>query len=379
MGIQSVALIVARWARMYSMFIALTLGSLLAMRKVQQRPSALRVATFGMLGAAMLYTHLGAALMLAAEAGLLARDRWRGRTIAPGCVGIAIALILFLPIAPVALGQINASALGHRFDWMGSGYNTPLAIKVGVALVAAAAGLLIVFGPPMPFDKSHDDSEPMRWCGTWSILPLIALMTGSLILHPMFQIRYIAPVVAGLAILAAAMLNFIGTRLRNLAAAAIMSAFLIVAIFYQMHHPPYDLWRQIARTVEAAQSPAQVVFFEAGYVMGVRQAAGLDPDTLVEVLPDGYLRIPFDYYFHRTNPRRALNPFRTLDAREAIAQSARRDGGAWLVSHLDDADLADELPPRGAFDCVRLVYDPSVAVSLYHIVPYKSASKRDAE
>ena len=77
------ALIVARWARMYSMFIALTLGSLLAMRKVEQRPNTPRVATLAVLGAAMLYTHLGAALMLAAEAALLVRDRWRGRRLRP--------------------------------------------------------------------------------------------------------------------------------------------------------------------------------------------------------------------------------------------------------------------------------------------------------
>ncbi len=78
-----IALIVARWARMYSMFIALTLASLLAMRKVQRRRTTLRVATFGALGAAMLYTHLAGALMLGAEAAILARDRWRGRAILP--------------------------------------------------------------------------------------------------------------------------------------------------------------------------------------------------------------------------------------------------------------------------------------------------------
>ncbi len=69
------ALIVARWARMYSMFIALALGSLLAMRKVEQRSTVGRVAMFGIVTAAMLYTHLGGALMLAAEAALLARNR----------------------------------------------------------------------------------------------------------------------------------------------------------------------------------------------------------------------------------------------------------------------------------------------------------------
>ena len=368
-----IALIVARWARMYSMIIALTLGSLLAMRKVQQRPNALRIAAFGACSAAMLYTHLGGPLMLGAEAAILIRDRWRGRAIAPGCLGIAIALILFAPIAAVALTQIQALVLGHRLDWIGSAHQTRLAIKIAGSLVAAAIGLVLVFGPPMPFDHAGanrcDDSEPMRWCAIWSILPLMALMMGSLILHPMFQIRYIAPVTAGFAILAAAALNFAGTRIRNLAAVAIGSAFLVVAILFQLYHRPFELWRRIACAVADAGSPSQQVFFEAGYVMGIRQAAGLDPESLVEVLPDGYLRIPFDYYFGGPNPRRALNPFRPALARATIAQSARRAGGAWLVSHLGDEDLAAELPSRDAFDRDRIIYDESVSVSLYHIVP----------
>ena len=196
----------------------------------------------------------------------------------------------------------------------------------------------------MPFDHADanplDDSEPMRWCAIWSILPLLALMVGSLVLHPMFEIRYIAPVAAGFAILVAAALNFAGTRIRNLATVAIASAFLIVAILFHMYHQPFELWRRIARAVGAVNSPSQTVFFEAGYVMGITQAAGLDPDSLIEVLPNGYLRIPFDYYFGGPNPRRAINPFRPALARETIAQSARRDGGAWLVSHLNDEDLA---------------------------------------
>jgi 4-amino-4-deoxy-L-arabinose transferase-like glycosyltransferase len=375
------ALIVARWARMYSVFIALTLGSLLAMRKLQQHPNALRVATFGVLGAAMLYTHLGAALMLAAEAALLVRDRWRGRPIAPACVGLAIALMLLAPIAPSALAQVNASALGHRFDWIGSARQMPLAVQIGAVAVTLVGALVLVLGPSMRFDHAdanpRDDSEPMRWCAIWSMLPLLALMAGSLIFHPMFQIRYVAPVVAGGAILAAAGLGRAGARFgnkfrnkfRNLAAVALASGFLSVAILYHLYHPPYDLWRRIARAVEAGRSPSQEVFFEAGYVMGVRQARGLDPDSLVEVLPTGYLRIPFDYYFAGANPRGAINPFRFAVARATIAQSARRNGGAWLVSHLNDNDLAKELPSSDAFACDRIIYDPSVSVSLYHIVP----------
>ena len=367
-----IALIVARWARMYSLFIALTLGSLLALRKVQQHPNALRVAMFGVLGAAMLYTHLGAALIVAAEAALLARDRWRGRPILPGGIGIAIALMLFAPIAPSAMGQLHASALGHRFDWIGSAHQVPLALQMVAAVLAIMSGSFLVFGPRLRIDR--DDSEPLRWCAIWSILPLLTLLSGSLLFHPMFEIRYIAPVVAGLTMLAAAALSLLGRRITNLATAAIASAFLLVAILFQMFHARFDLWPRIARAIEARGSPAQQVFFEAGYVMGIRQAAGLDPDSLTEVLPNGYLRIPVDYYLRAANPRRAINPFRTAAARAAIAQAARRDGGAWLVSHLNDADLAAELPPREAFDCARFIYDPSVSVSLYHIMPLAPAS-----
>jgi 4-amino-4-deoxy-L-arabinose transferase-like glycosyltransferase len=346
------ASIVARWARMYSMFIALTFGNLLAMRKVQRRPTVIGIATFGILGAAMLYTHLASALILGAEVALLARDRWRGRPIFAASVGVAIAVILFAPIAPISLAQVHSSALGHRFDWIGSATQTPLAIQIAGSLVVAAMGLMLLFGPSMPFDHAdgnpRDSSEPMRWCATWTILPMLALAMGSLLLHPMFLIRYIAPVTAGFAILGAAALNHATTRLRNLATAAIASAFLIVTILFHLYHSPFELWGHIAREVATKEPPSQEVFFESGYVMGISQAAGLDPDSLIEVLPNGYLRIPFDYYFDGQNPRRAINPFRPALARDAIAQSAREHGGAWLVSHLDDADLGAELPCENA-------------------------------
>ena len=366
-------LIVARWARMYTMFIALTLGGLLAMRKLQKRPTSARIAAFGVLGAAALCTHLGAGLILGAEAANLARDRWRKRPVLAGCTGLMTALILFAPLGPDAIAQVHASALGHRFDWMGSAYQTSLAMKAIGSLVAMLMGVALVFGPPLPFDGAErgprDNPEPMRWCAIWSMLPVIALRLGSLLLHPMFEIRYIAPVIAGFAILAAHVLGFAGAKIRNLATAAMVSAFLMATILFQLYHPPFALWRQIAREVEAANSPSHSVFFEAGYVMGTRQAAGINPDSLIKVLPNGYLRIPFDYYFAGPNPRRTLNPFRTALARETLAQAARRDGGAWLVSHLNEADLATELPANEEFVRDRRVYDTSVSVSLYYIRP----------
>ena len=251
------ALIVARWARMYSMFIALTLGSLLAMRKVQQRPNALRVATFGVVrrGDAL---HASGRRADARRRGGAARARSMARAARlrrmPGhrdradplradsadraradtCLGVGTSFRLDRECAPDAARHQDRRIVGRRGD------RTKL-----------------VFGPAMPFDHAganpRDDSEPMRWCAIWSILPLLALMVGSLVLHPMFQIRYIAPVTAGFAILAAAALNFAGARIRNLAAVAIASAFLIVAILFQLYHRPFELWRRIARAVERRQ------------------------------------------------------------------------------------------------------------------------------
>jgi hypothetical protein len=83
--------------------------------------------------------------------------------------------------------------------------------------------------------------------------------------------------------------------------------------------------------------------------------------------PRNPVRIPFDYYFDGQNRRRAINPFRPALARDAIAQSARQHRGAWLVSHLGDADLDAELPSRDRFESDRLTYDASVSVSLFHI------------
>src|SRR5208337_1354139 len=59
-----ITLLLARWARMYTMFVALALADLLALRAVEERPSAARVLAMGAVGAAMLYTHLGALLLL---------------------------------------------------------------------------------------------------------------------------------------------------------------------------------------------------------------------------------------------------------------------------------------------------------------------------
>ncbi|MGH7949244.1 MAG: hypothetical protein ACREQF_08480, partial [Candidatus Binataceae bacterium] len=132
-------------------------------------------------------------------------------------------------------------------------------------------------------------------------------------------------------------------------------------------HSPFTTWRDIAATVAAARSPAHPVFFEAGYVMRRADAAGHDPDSLVEVLPDGFLRVPFEYYFAGDNPRRAINPFKPGETRAVIAEAVRSSGGAWLVTHLEPAEATAQLPSNDEFSVRLVLSDGSVA--LYQVAP----------
>ena len=92
-ALHPLAIVFAQWARMYSMFIAITLAYLLAMAKLRRRPTAARAALGGLLGALMLYTHLGGVLVVAAETAMVVRDFWiRKRSDAWPAVAIAIAL-----------------------------------------------------------------------------------------------------------------------------------------------------------------------------------------------------------------------------------------------------------------------------------------------
>ncbi|MGH7949327.1 MAG: glycosyltransferase family 39 protein, partial [Candidatus Binataceae bacterium] len=206
-----VILVLERWARMYSMFIALAVASLLALRLVQEKPTVLRTVTFGLLGAAMLYTHLGAVCILGAEAALLVRDYWCGRSVFAPSLGLLITLILFAPVAPLSFDQIYSSMTGERFAWIGPAIELPLAIKAVVGLAAVSAALVLVFGPPRAFDRPDApvgaNPEPLRWSAIWVVLPVIVLFAGSILVRPMFKLRYLAPMVAGIPILVAASLN----------------------------------------------------------------------------------------------------------------------------------------------------------------------------
>ena len=65
-----------------------------------------------------------------------------------------------------------------------------------------------------------DADEPLRWCLAWGLLPLVALLAGSIIMRPMFHIRYLIPCVAMIALIVARVLESFGSKTRNLAVVA---------------------------------------------------------------------------------------------------------------------------------------------------------------
>ncbi|HSU91982.1 MAG TPA: glycosyltransferase family 39 protein, partial [Sporolactobacillaceae bacterium] len=135
------AVVFAHTARMYPMFIAIALAHLLTLLNVRARPRIATAIICGVLGAAMLYTHMAGLLVLGAEAAILIRDLARSRRDPMTWAAIILASVLFVPYLPIAIRQSQQMVYGHWLDYLGPPYNYPLAVKVAAALVAAGVTL----------------------------------------------------------------------------------------------------------------------------------------------------------------------------------------------------------------------------------------------
>jgi hypothetical protein len=82
--------------------------------------------------------------------------------------------------------------------------------------------------------------------------------------------------------------------------------------------------------------------------------------------PQGYFKVPFDYYFKGANPRRVINPFDPVRARREIGSAALRAGGAWLVSGNSGLIAKAEMPQAVWFRITRVLHADHT--SLYHVV-----------
>jgi len=94
------------------------------------------------------------------------------------------------------------------------------------------------------------------------------------------------------------------------------------------------------RAIGAKANPAEPIFFESGFFSPDSATGGDDACGF----PYGFFRVPFDYYFHRSNPRAVVPAAEPATARRLIQEQVRTSGGAWLVSARKWSDAAAELP-----------------------------------
>ena len=354
-----VIMILSRRARMYPMFAAIALTHFMLLWQVRRRPAWPRTIACGFFGALAIYTHLAGLLLVGAEAAMLLRDFFKGRRDTMAWVALAIALLLFIPYSPIFFAQSQALVHGHWLDWMGAGYKFNLAEKVSGATIVIVIAAAIIFGRA----TEDDPDEPIRWCVAWSVLPLIALLAGSIIVRPMFQIRYLIPGVAMIALLIARALENFGSKARNLAVAGIT---LVLLVLVPIKEISYEPWRDIAALITARSQSNQPVFFESGFLFFDQPASVANSG-----FPAGYYRAPFDYYFRAANPRIAVPGWDPIAAKQIIAQRASATGGGWLVSWKDANDARAELPTPSAFHITQIIDAHLVAV--YRIEPASSS------
>jgi uncharacterized membrane protein len=358
-AVNPIAVVLGQWARMYSLFIAAVLISMLAFWRLREQPGKRCITAYGASTALMLYTHFCGLFFVGVEAAVLIRDLYRGQRTRGAWIGLMIAFVLFSPFLPQEIMQTRALLLGHWLDWIGTAHFGWSVGKTITTLVAGVVMLALVFGPQF----ESNDLEPIRFCASWLIIPILAVSAMSIIARPVFALRYVAPAIPALALIIARGVEVFGARVRNLSTAGITMAFAVLFFFCKAAR--YEPWGDIARQVASAGA-AQAVFFESPLELKTPQGraeADEQPDT---DFPQGYFKVPFDYYFKGANPRRVINPFDPAYARRQIGSAALEAGGAWLVSGSGDLIASAEMPQSVQFRITRVLRADST--SLYHVI-----------
>jgi Dolichyl-phosphate-mannose-protein mannosyltransferase len=331
------AIVCARWARMYSMFVALALGHLLLMAKLRRRSTATRTIAAGTIGAAMLYTHLAAIFIIGAEFVVVVREfRREGRSVT--LLPLIIAVLLFVPFMPWAAVQSHALLFGHWLDWIGVSHSSGAA-----RILVAGSTVALVLWLSLGCGWISEASETLLRCTLIATIPLLAITAGSVVIRPMFSIRYVAPSFAVAAVIVAQLLNHRAARLRNDTVAAIVTLLIILLpLSYMAQDQP---WREIARHVAAGGGERETIFFETGF---------FSPERVIDEqesggFPHGFFQVPFKYYFKQPNPNESVPGDNPARARELIEAAVEKAGGAWLISGKSRPDAVAELPSGALF------------------------------
>lgn len=346
------AVVFARWARMYSMLVACALGHLLALAKLQRRPSVKAVLMGGVLGSLMLYTHLAGVLILGTDVIVMVREFLYQRH-SVTWPAVAIAAAMFVPFLPIAIAQSDALLFGHWMDWLGTGHGSGLAMAL---TGAAMMGLLMWLAMGSPAAGAR--RQAFQRCLIYVAVPFGALGAGSMILRPMFELRYVSPSVAMLAVIVAYGLDRAGGRVRNLATVGAGAFFLTLVPFCYAGRA--DPWREIAAKISAMDAGREPICFESGFF----SPDGSDSEGRGG-FPQGFFRVPFDYYFHHSNPRCVVPGSEPQRAQKVIEAQVNAAGGAWLISAKKGPAGEAELPRRPG---MRVDYEQRFSrITVFHV------------
>jgi len=351
-ALNPLAVLYGGWARNYAMLVALSMGQFFVLWRLRSQPRWPSIVACGLLGAAMLYLHLASGLFLAAEAAMLAGAAWRRDEKRAGLTALAISFALFLPFVPIASSQVHELLVGHWVDWIGFAHPTPWLRKALAVLGAGAFIAVLSLGPRV----EADEREPLRWCAAIGLVPVAALMAGSIVLRPMFAIRYLSPTVVMLVLLLTALLASLGVVAFRLAVFGIVAFLVFLFPYYNWCEP----WRDVARLVSSGPS-SEPVFFEPIFT-----GTGHPDPNAEQGFPQGFLRAAFDHYFSGSNPRRVIDPSKPAAAQQTIADAAATAHGAWLITTADEKTASAELPAR----CFRIEKKAGCHdATLYHVAP----------
>jgi len=331
------ALAFAGWARMYTMLIAFALAHVLALVKLRERRTFGKVALGGILGAAMLYTHFGAMLIVGADLIVIVREfRREGRSATWPAVAVSIGL--FAPFVPTAFAQTRSLLFGHWLDWIGVQHGS-MSLKLLTGSVALFTSVYLALGQR----ELAERSEWLRRCLIYAAIPFVALAAASILVRPVFSIRYVSPSIAFGALVLAYGLNRMGERTLRLATIGLSALFLLLTPLY--HRGSQQPWRKLAATISSSSNPGETIFFESGFFSSDQ---GVSPEE-DSGFSSGFFRVPFDYYFHGPNPRQTVPGSDPDKARQLIAGEANRVGGAWLISGESASQARAELPLSKSF------------------------------
>ena len=351
-ALSPLAVMIAQWARMYSLLAALGVLVMLTQWRARHAPTLGNLAELALSLAASLYVHMAGLLCFAAVMTMLLYDVLRGsKSARPIAVASLAALFLFIPFLGIEIAQARSLLHGHWLDWAG----TPGSASGGSRLLAIA--LIAATATAFFWAARSGKADVLIFYLIWSLLPALAIVIISLLFRPIFAQRYFVVSVPPTAILLAHGLSLVPRGFRIAGCVLIFVVFILGILVFQLGRR--EPWRLIALVISQAGGNTQPIFFEAGSLVRIGPPRE-------DGFPDGYFRVPFDLYFKGNAPRLTIDAAQPEAARKQIAEAAIRSGGAWLISGKPASVAQNELPRTG-FAIVRMLEDRGTI--LYHVEP----------